>query len=499
MRMACLEQDLWQVGELVGIFSAADASVIEIAPRAVAALPAPEQCSEVVRMLAMPPLPGDRDARARVEAIRREIASVKALRTAGRYIAALDVAQRAIEATRAVSYRPVQAEALLALGEVQVFTGQYDGAAQSLYAALGPAETAMHHEVAADAWIRLVFVEYLRARPDLGELWIPRAAAALERLGGDPTREARLDRGMSGLAKLRGQLGEAVRLVRASIQELERVRPLDHIELGTAYQNLAATLGDAEQFEPALVAARRALAEDREGLPADHPQVARAIMTEGAALADLGRNDEAAARLGQALALLERVLGSDHANVGDALAALAAVAIEQHDYARAQDYNERAFRIRTRTLPPRHPYLITTLNNFGDLSRAQGAFPRAIGYYEQAITAGDSLPAPRRAYALVGIGQSHLGLGHARAAIAPLTQALALLADGSDKLLRSQAQFAMARALSTIGREQPRALALARDARDTLQQSEHPRARTELQAVSAWLATHGASGKIGAR
>ena len=88
LRMACLEERLGRVKALTDVFVDANATVLENAVTATSALPSLDRCADVKLLRAVMPPPDNPAVRARVEALRNDLARAKALNDSGQCAAA---------------------------------------------------------------------------------------------------------------------------------------------------------------------------------------------------------------------------------------------------------------------------------------------------------------------------------------------------------------------------------------------------------------------------
>src|SRR5687767_3293600 len=94
------------------------------APLAVRSLHPIESCSDRRELLAAVAEPAGAEARAKVAAARERIARAGALRRAGRAAEGLASFEGALDSIRALAYQPVEAQALLELGQLQYGAGK---------------------------------------------------------------------------------------------------------------------------------------------------------------------------------------------------------------------------------------------------------------------------------------------------------------------------------------------------------------------------------------
>jgi serine/threonine protein kinase len=119
LRVECLGDDLEELRAQVDVLARADATTVSKSAQAVRALPRLAACSDAAALRAPIRPPSDEPTRARVEALRGGLARAKAQQRAGRYASALDISRSSSDEATALGYRPVEAEALYLLADVQ--------------------------------------------------------------------------------------------------------------------------------------------------------------------------------------------------------------------------------------------------------------------------------------------------------------------------------------------------------------------------------------------
>jgi len=138
----------------------------------------------------------------------------------------------------------------------------------------------------------------------------------------------------------------------------------------------------------------------------------------------------------------------------------------------------------------RRLYIAASWSNLGAIFAALGRHAEARTHHQEALRRWERSLGPTHpalAFALLGIGKSHLAEHDPEAALAPLERALALRSAGDiDAIYLSEAQHQLATALwAARPRERARARALVEHARRLL--ADDPEARVE---VDQWLAEH---------
>ena len=206
-----------------------------------------------------------------------------------------------------------------------------------------------------------------------------------------------------------------------------------------------------------------------------------------------GRLTEAVEDARRAVAAKEKVYGPDGAEVGMSLSNVALYLAELGEVETALGTNEHAIRVIEAGLGPEHPRTAILLSNHAEIlnrldrfAEAREMAGRALAIYE-----GDSaLDGVILAYPLMALGLGYLGDGLAGRAL-PVLERAAVIRDAKEKKASclGEVHFALARALRQLGRDLPRARALALQARqEYADDSPGPVTRRALVQIDAWLA-----------
>ncbi|MCE9579630.1 MAG: tetratricopeptide repeat protein, partial [Deltaproteobacteria bacterium] len=538
LRMQCLGERKDELRAQVEVLASADATVIEHAAQAAHALPPVSQCADIEALRAPVRPPADPAIQTRVGAMRRELATVKALLASGRYADGLTRATALAGQAAEVGYRPFQAEALFDLGQLQEVTGDYAAAAKALREAGIAAEAGRHDQMAARAWIQLVWVIGPRlGKTEDAELLAKEAAAKLERFGKDDLMRADLDRTLGQMASDQGKWEQALGYTRQALALRQKALPPHDTAIALAESDVADALVQEGRHDDALDAYRRALADMEAALGPDHPMListltnlatalrAKARYDEAGAMFDRaqtialrtygpdhpalatifmdrggveraqGKLDAAVAHYQRALAIWEKALGPDNASVGTPHYYLGVVALQQDRFDDALVEFRRALDIWQKALGPDHPSLSAALDGIGDALMAKGQPREALAQFERGVLLLEKAEGPTHpdlAGGLTGQGRALIALHQARRATPLLERAHEILvANPGDPIDLARTEFALARALVDADGDaavQTRARGLAEHARAAY--AANPGARREAEAVVAWQATH---------
>lgn len=376
LRMRCLDDTLRQASAVLDRFQDADASVVENAVSAVENLPDPRACDDVDTLATRLPLPRDPALRARLAEGREQLAAARASELASDYDQAAWIS-RAVE-SRAVEldYLPLRAEALMRLASAQIGAGEFDTAAATLLETIWTAEASRHDEVAADAWIALVWVDGVERRL-VDHNWVPFARAALDRLPDEPLRRATFEHNVAGVHYANVRYQEALTGYRRAL-EIQRQ------ELGPRNLAVARTLNHIGNvlmeydgpFEEALAACEESLAIRRDILGEAHPLVAASLSNISTIQQRLGRPRDALRAAREAFAMTRGTGGPEEWFAAHAVVA-SADPVEQH--AEAVDAVKRLIEL----APTRKPY-------------APNPPPDLLGQLERLLQAGPRRTSPSK-------------------------------------------------------------------------------------------------------
>jgi len=534
LRAHCLDTRLADLHEVVVLLDTTDPLVADNAIKSVDGLPPLARCSAVEVVEARTPIPDDPAERDRVDALRRELLRADVMRLAGRYRESRALLESLRDRAEAVGYRPLIADVLYYLGNLEASTGRAADAEATLRRAAHTAEASRYDQLAADSWILLIET----ATQSTGDLaraaeYAEHARAALDRLGDHTRLEAQYEHhmgildwsrsrpddalvhfaaarrgfeeageaaealsareGMALVYEEKGRLDDALRINRGVLAARTAMLGADHPDTALSRSNLASTLMLVGRHQEALEEMQRALAIRERTNGPDHVDTAQALHNVGELLRHLGRYAEALDHHRRALAIFERELGPDHQMVGSSLENIAGVYLELDDLAEALPRLRRALDIFVAALGGDHAETVRARINLADGLRHAGRHRDALAEDQAALAAlgrGMGLDNVYAAHAELGLGLDQLGLGRAAAARAPLERAMATMEKtGEDPIALARAQFGLARALWPDPAARGRARQLAAAAASALAGAHGEDERLARQATG-WLKAH---------
>lgn len=454
LRMACLERRRQEAAALADVFIADPEASLRRALKAAYDLGDVDSCARVQELTARVPPPSSTTERAAVESIGARIARLKALKDSGRYEDALPVAIETVEASKRAAYKPIEAEALFWLAELQDDLGDGKASEQTSHSAMA-AGMAGHDDVwIARAANQLVWLSsYDQARFDEGHRWARLSRASLERLGGS-----------------------------------------DEVA-GSVAGNFGSLLMMQHRFDDAAVELRRSLDLRKKTYPPHHPKVARAMFNLGNLAYMRNNYAEAQSLFREVIPKFEKGLGPEHPDVALAYNSLGATQEREKLLDEALRSHQRALAIRERMLGPEHQDTATSWHNIANVHYAQNRYADALPMYRRALAIYEKqLPAshPWITDCLTGMGRAEWRTGHRAEAITALTRASEILAKGEAVSgEHAKTAFALAQVLWDGGNaaDKNRARALALEARAGF--ASAPEYMDDVAKADAWLKEHG--------
>ena len=425
LRMACLRSRLAEATAVTDELAAADVSVVENAVEAVRGLPRLEDCSDAEALAVRVRPPQDAATRTEVERLRGQLADVRAKEYAGRYDQAQSIVTGVLAQAEGLGYPPVEAEAELRLASILERRGDFGDSAQHLFEAIWAAEASHHEEVAAEAWVRLVWVGGVEeVDPESGHRWGRFAQAALDRLGGSELLEATLVHNLGGVLYREGRYDEALEHYRRALRMQQRILGSEDPAVAMTLNHIGNVLMEQHQYAASREYCERSLALRRATLGEQHPKVAASLNNIAEIYRKQGDAEHSLEYAEQSLAIIGGTGGPEEV-VALVLAAEAREALGRHADAVA-DY-ERLLALRVATHPPGHPVIAATLQKLGHVRVELEQYGPAVSAFERVVEMERSRNPRAAARALVAIGDARVRQGQAPAAVAALRDAAQLV------------------------------------------------------------------------
>jgi tetratricopeptide (TPR) repeat protein/predicted Ser/Thr protein kinase len=395
LRMQCLSERRRELKSLVEIFTRPDPSVVENAVQAAVGLTPLNGCANAAALKAPVRPPEDPPTRARVEQHRNALAEIKALRDTGKYARALEMAKPVATASREMGYKPLEAEALLMLGDLLKATSQHKEAEGILYDAAAAAERARHAEVKAKAWTLLALVVSSReSRMEEGLRLARQSGAVVELLDNPPDLNSELQQVLGTIALHRGKHEEALAHLKQALEIREKALGPDHPDVAKTLTTLGNVLKESARYEESLTYLQRAVQTSEAALGSEHPLVAEALTNWGNLLRRQGKLDAALDAHRRALAIREKVYGPESPRVAGALMNVGLVLRAQGRHAEALEHQRRSLNIQERALGLDNVELVPVLTNLGNASEDMGNFDASLDYHRRALAIAEEAYGP---------------------------------------------------------------------------------------------------------
>jgi eukaryotic-like serine/threonine-protein kinase len=421
LRVQCLDGRLTSFSAALRTLQQLGPDELENALR-VAQLGGLTACADTRALANTTPPPATVEDRSKLAAIRATLADASALTELGRARAALPTAEKAVLEGRALGFRPVEAEALLALGTAQLRLGAA-AAAQTLADSALAAEAGRSDPTLVAALLLLSELKLDSAPKEAREL-IRRARAVLERLRDDelvaqvdlaeasllilevaPERSVALmdallarrtakadsvalaaeDRRAAALHKM-GRLKEALEGYQRLALGQETLQGRQHPLTLAALKNVAALKDSLSDFDGARAVLGEVIARLKETFGEIHPLVARALVNLANSWFHQGNSKEAAPLYEKALTIFEQASSEPSIAKSTVMGNLSAAYSELGRGDEALELQKRSLELRANILGGEHPEVAYALSNLAAMQRANHQLAEAIATLDRALT-----------------------------------------------------------------------------------------------------------------
>jgi len=313
----------------------------------------------------------------------------------GEYRQALQSYRQLLSTVPVMSNVELRVCVLSRMADSNIELGQFGEAETQSREALGILASAQRMHTSTFAIAEAVRAAALRAQGNYKEAKAAAECAvvmARETMDPGQPRFAILLTTLAQVLQETGDLRRAAELCRRSVDIFEAARDTNPIDLGSAYENLAAVY--AQQRKPwlALAAVNRALATWNQPALSDSPFVVYALSTKILIYQEIKAYQQAEELIPEVLELGASRFGLDHPIRLLLLNAVAALYVAEKKYEKAEPLLREAAGVGRRQFPVGHPllssvlqnysYVLAKLNRYDEASRARAesgallAFPR---------------------------------------------------------------------------------------------------------------------------
>lgn len=405
-RMSCLDRARQSLASTVSLLSDGDPGSLLRGVDLVEALPNPQQCADRDRLERSTPIP-EPDQQGRVQAIRAQLATARAMQISGRYPGARAALDKAKAMDRA-GYAPVDAERLEREAALLELEGRYADAATALEEGMVTATRTRQTVLVARMTRMAIFLGARQGDFARADAWTAVARGlALRDAGGEDAGE--LAATLGAVALMRGDLDRAEEELRAAVEQIERARGPRSLRVAHVRSNLAACLMQAGRAEESIEEYDAHLSILEERLGPQHPTIARTRQTLGNAYHAMGRLDDALREHETALAGRLAAFGSDHPEVADSHASIAAVFIDLGRLEDAEREARIALAMSRRHHGDAHRVTLVPKSHLARILSDKLQHDEAIALYREVLQDAQTVLAPNSPQT----GIARAGLGHA--------------------------------------------------------------------------------------
>jgi tetratricopeptide (TPR) repeat protein/predicted Ser/Thr protein kinase len=346
LEIECLDQHLQSMASLLEVLARDPAATVDRAVLGALALPSMEVCLNADLVRSRVPLPENPEVRSRVDAARKAISEARALYDTGEYARGWEVLEPLDQSIRSIDYKPLSALYDYVRGLVLEKRGEIRQAEDILKEALLEAEVGRDDRLAAQAWIRLVWIRgVVLSDGERIEETIEFARAALGRLGDDPELEGALANHEGAIKRDFGDPQGALDLCVEALRLRKVAFGEKHPKVASTLQNCANDMSDLGDLEGALKMAREALEMRIDLLGPSHPSVYISLMGVEQILRGLGRKNEARELLRRAIVIAENAYPPEHPQIGTLKSNLSVQAVRNGEYEEARRLAEEGYSI----------------------------------------------------------------------------------------------------------------------------------------------------------
>ena len=456
-QMLCLERPKAALAELVDQLTTADARVVDEAVLATEALPSPLLCADLDSLLAgLAPPPAE--LASAVSSLRRELERAAVLRATGHAAKAQSILHTIAPELTRVAYGPVEAEAALERGRVELELGDYEASATALAEAHARSIEHGHGRIAATSATELVYVVgYRLAEHQAGFAWQTSAEAWARRVDPDGPLWAQALHNAGVLYDAAGNSAAAEPVYREALEIRRRVYGDDHPLVAKSVHNLGNIYLDRGEYDQAADHYARAHELYTAAFGAGHPALTGSLNNLGLAHRRARRFAEAAKALREATVILRATHGEDHPDLALGLDNLARTLVEMGELDEAEALVDEAFAIRLAALGPEHPDLADTRCTLAELALARDLLDQARLEADTALARYESSFGPDHPQVAIALdlrGRVRLAAEDPSGAVEDLRRALVIRSQQSAPAELAETLDSLTRAELALGQDE---------------------------------------------
>ncbi|MEX1368381.1 MAG: tetratricopeptide repeat protein, partial [Nannocystaceae bacterium] len=411
LRMLCLQRTSDRVSGLVRAIEAADADGLDRLVDAVEGLPSPSVCGPE-QLVGAATMPATAELAAEVTEARAAIADARASHELGDDRRAKQQLDALEPRVLALQHPPLLAELRLTQGIVAKYFGEPTDAAALLLEAAELAEGSRSDLLAAEIWDGLTFLAHEELSVAEVDAWLPRARAAVTRLGSPPYMRTSIELHEAKLAMRNDDLGRAQTLLEEVVRQRdEQGLPLERAKALEALVHLHRLRDEPQR---ALERLEQIEGIQRQQLGPRHVKVGDTAYNRGTILVTLGRWNEARSSLETAMEIWTERYGPQYLDLALIHIAMQPIELNAGTVDAALRHAEDALRIRRAHLPEGHPEVANAHMAVGiaHMFRGEpGAALRAYTTAEQGLRAASGDDDVMVALAQANLAEAELATG----------------------------------------------------------------------------------------
>jgi len=490
LRVRCLNRRLDEVSALTEQLIRADSAALERAGGVAYELTPLAVCADVAALSAPVPLPDSPQQRQRVDELGRRLAELRAAERVGLYSSLLPKARAAVEEARKLGYAPLQAEAEILLGDLQIQSADRPGAEETLFQAVAAAVSGRDHRRAGEAWTMLMFLTAERRDYEPARRWELLARSELELTSSVDDLKGQLHNNLCIAGIRKRKYDDALKSCNEALEYRIKFFGPMHPSVAAVYANKALIYRHMDQLHQSLELSQRAYDIDARALGPHHPRIALTLANIGNIYRTQERFAEAEKVFLREADIYKTALGEDNPRYSEALYSLALTYQAQQRWSEAQVLAEQVLAIRRKALGPDHADVASALSLSARGYQRQRLFAQALPLHEEALAIHERRHAEEMtATLLVAVANDLRGLHRLDEALPLLDRAEQLhgKGPGSAHELLADIQFARARILleQDPKRNRAQAVELSESARRRYLQ-QGLRGRHDLAELDAW-------------
>ncbi|CAF1371542.1 unnamed protein product [Adineta ricciae] len=182
-----------------------------------------------------------------------------------------------------------------------------------------------------------------------------------------------------------GDYVKALTFYQQALEIYQKIRPEDHMDLATTYNNIGQVHNNMGNYSEALAHYKKSLRIYEKILPENHSSLAVSHNNIGLVYKNLGDYTQALKSHETALEIEQKTLPPNHPSLATSYKNIGLVYKSIGEYSKALSSHEKALEIEQKTLPTNHPSLAISYNNIGLLYDNMGEYSKALSYYEQTL------------------------------------------------------------------------------------------------------------------